>query len=171
MIGLVTLTQAGSAATIFYLLYYVITNIAAFAVIILVSNLTDSDEVKDLSGLSRRAPFLALAMMLSLLSLAGIPPTAGFFGKFFIFRAAIDVGLWWLALIGILNAFIALYYYLGVIKVMYLYRSDDDEVKIPVSRASKVALGLTIFGIIYLGILAQRAFELTTIAAGALFPS
>jgi hypothetical protein len=54
---------------------------------------------------------------------------------------------------------------------MYLYRSDDDEVKIPVSRASKVALGLTIFGIIYLGILAQRAFELTTIAAGALFPS
>jgi NADH-quinone oxidoreductase subunit N len=171
MIGLVTLTQDGTGATIFYLLYYVITNIAAFAVIILVSNLTDSDEVKDLSGLSRRAPFLALAMMLSLLSLAGIPPTAGFFGKFFIFRAAIDVGLWWLALIGILNAFIALYYYLGVIKVMYLYRSDDDEVKIPVSRASKVALGLTIFGIIYLGILAQRAFELTTIAAGALFPS
>jgi NADH-quinone oxidoreductase subunit N len=171
MIGLVTLTQDGTGATIFYLLYYVITNIAAFAVIILVSNLTDSDEVMDLSGLSRRAPFLAIAMMLALLSLAGIPPTAGFFGKFFLFRAAIDVGLWWLALIGILNAFIALYYYLGVIKVMYLYRSDDDEVKIPVSRASKVALGLTIFGIIYLGILAQRAFELTTIAAGALFPS
>jgi NADH-quinone oxidoreductase subunit N len=171
MIGLVTLTQDGSGATIFYLLYYVITNIAAFAVIILVSNLTHSDEVEDLSGLSRRSPMLALAMLLALLSLAGIPPAAGFFGKFFIFRAAIDVGLWWLALIGILNAFVALYYYLSVVKYMYLYRSDDDDVKIPVSRASKVVLGLTIFGIIYLGILAQRAFELTTIAAGALFPS
>ncbi len=171
MIGLVTLSVDGTGATMFFLLYYVLTNIAAFGVIIIFSNLTGSDELKDLSGLSRRAPFLALAMMLALLSLAGIPPTAGFFGKFFIFRAAVDAGLWWLALIGILNAFIALYYYLSVIKYMYLYRSDDEGVVIPVSRSAKLALGLTVFGIIYLGIFADRAFQLTTAAAQSVFGS
>jgi NADH-quinone oxidoreductase subunit N len=112
---------------------------------------------------------LALAMMFALLSLAGIPPTAGFFGKFFLFRATIDVGLWWLAAIGIANAFVALYYYLGVIKVMYLYRSDEDDVPIPVSRAAKLAIGLTLFGIFYLGIFADRAFEWTREAAVDLY--
>lgn len=171
MIGLVTLTVDGSGATMFYLLYYVITNVAAFGVIIVFSNLTGSDEIKDLSGLSRRAPVLALAMMFALLSLGGIPPTAGFFGKFFLFRAAIDAGLWWLALIGIINAFVALYYYLSVIKVMYLYRSEDEGVRIPVSRAATVALGFTVLAIFYLGIFADSAFELTRRAAVALFAS
>jgi NADH-quinone oxidoreductase subunit N len=169
LIGLVALSVDGAGATMFFLLYYVITNIAAFGVIILVSNKTGSDELKDLSGLSRRSPYLGLAMLFALLSLGGIPPTAGFFGKFFLFRAAIEKDLWWLALIGIINAFLALYYYLSVVKVVYLYRSKDDEVAIPVSRAAKVALGLTVFGIIYLGVLAQPTFELTREAASALF--
>jgi NADH-quinone oxidoreductase subunit N len=110
LIGMVTLSVDGTGAAMFYLLYYVFTNIAAFAVIILLSNISKSDEISDLNGLNRRSPWLALAMMFALLSLGGIPPTAGFFGKFFIFKAAVDAGLWWLALIGILNAFIALYY-------------------------------------------------------------
>jgi NADH-quinone oxidoreductase subunit N len=169
LIGLVTLTQDGSGAAIFYLLYYVISNIAAFGVIILLSNITQSDELKDLSGLSRRSPYLALAMLLALLSLGGIPPTAGFFGKFFVFRAAVEAGYWWLALIGIINAFIALYYYLTIAKFMYLYRSDEEDVAIPVSRAAKVALGITVFGILYLGILSAQAFDWTREAAGALF--
>jgi NADH-quinone oxidoreductase subunit N len=169
-LGLNAESVDGISATMFFLVYYVLTNIAAFGVIIVFSNLTGSDEISDLSGLSRRSPWLALAMMLALLSLAGIPPTAGFFGKFFIFRAAVEAGLWWLALIGILNAFIALYYYLSVIKVMYLYRSEDDSVSIPVSRAAAVALGITVFGILYLGIFADRTFEWTREAALALFP-
>jgi NADH-quinone oxidoreductase subunit N len=147
----------------------VFTNIAAFGVIILISNLAKSDEISDLHGLNRRSPWLALAMMFALLSLGGIPPTAGFFGKFFIFKAAVDSGLWWLAMIGIVNAFIALYYYLGVIKVMYLYRSDEEEIMIPVSRAAKVGLGIAMFGIFYLGILAAPAFEWTRTAAQAFF--
>jgi NADH-quinone oxidoreductase subunit N len=114
----------------FFLLYYVITNVAAFGVVIMVSNVTGSDEVQDLAGLSRRSPWMALGMLFALLSLGGIPPTAGFFGKFFIFRSAIQADLWWLAAIGILNAFIALYYYLSVAKVMYLYRSEDEDVKV-----------------------------------------
>ena len=96
-------------------------------------------------------------------------PTAGFLGKFFIFRAAVDAGYWWLALIGILNAFVALYYYLGIIKYMYLYDSDQEEVAIPVSRGAWVGLGLSTLGIIYLGVFAGPAFEWTREAAVAFF--
>jgi NADH-quinone oxidoreductase subunit N len=169
LIGLVTLTPDGSGATMFYLLMYVFTNIAAFGVIVTFSNLTQSDELQDFSGLSRRSPYLALAMMLALLSLGGIPPTAGFFGKFFIFKAAVDAGLWWLALIGIINAFVALYYYLSVIKYMYLYRSDEEEIAIPVSRAGRVGLGIASFFIIFLAIYSGPAFEWTRQAATAFF--
>jgi NADH-quinone oxidoreductase subunit N len=169
LIGLATLTADGSGATMFYLLMYVFSNIAAFAVIILVSNQNGSDEMKDFYGLSRRSPYLGLAMLLALLSLGGIPPTAGFFGKFFLFRAAIDAGMWWLALIGLLTAFVALYYYLSIIKYLYLYRSDEEEIEIAIPRSYKVALAITIFGILYLGILANPAFEWTRQAALAFF--
>lgn len=169
LIGLVTLTADGSGATMFYLLMYVFTNIAAFGVIILLSNMTGSEELRDLSGLSRRSPYLAIVMLLALLSLGGIPPTAGFIGKFFLFKAAIDVGLWWLAMIGILNAFIALYYYLSIIKYMYLYRSDDDEIAIPVSRGAQVGLAISTFFIILLGVYANPAFEWTREAATVFF--
>ena len=173
LIGLVSLTSErspdGVGATMFYLLMYVFTNIAAFGVIVIFSNITGSDEMSDLSGLSRRSPYLALVMMLALLSLGGIPPTAGFLGKFFIFKAAVDAGFWWLALIGILNAFIALYYYLSVIKYMYLYRSDEEDIAIPVSRAGQVGLAISSFFIIFLGVYAGPAFRWTTEAAAAFF--
>ena len=169
LIGLVTLTQDGSGATLFYLLMYVFTNIAAFGVIILVSNATGSDEIKDLNGLNRRSPFLALVMLFAVLSLGGIPPTAGFFGKFFLFKAAVDAGLWWLAAVGILMAFVGLYYYLSIIKVMYLYRSEQDDVAIPVSRAAQVGLAIAVAFIIYLGVSAGSAFDLTRDAAAAFF--
>jgi len=159
----------GAGSTIFFLLYYVITNVAAFGIVIMVSNVTGSDDIQDLAGLSRRSPWMALGMLFALLSLGGIPPTAGFFGKFFIFRSAIQADLWWLAAIGILNAFIALYYYLSVAKVMYLYRSEDEDVKVPLSRAAGVALGFTVFAILYLGVFANTAFEWTREAASAFF--
>jgi NADH-quinone oxidoreductase subunit N len=169
LIGLVTLTQDGSGATLFYLLMYVFTNIAAFGVIILVSNVTGSDDLKDLSGLNRRSPFLALVMLFAVLSLGGIPPTAGFFGKFFLFKAAVDAGLWWLAAIGILMAFVGLYYYLSIIKYMYLYRSEEDDVAIPVSRAAQIGLVVSVLFILYLGVFAGPAFEWTRQAAAAFF--
>jgi NADH-quinone oxidoreductase subunit N len=169
MIGVVSFSPDGSGAAMFYLLMYVVTNIAAFAVVILVSNATGSDQIEDLNGLSRRSPYLALAMLLALLSLGGIPPTAGFFGKFFVFKAAVDQGLWVLAFIGVLNAFVALYYYLSVGKYMYLYRSDEEDIAIPVPRAYQVALALTVFGVLYLGIYANGAFEWTRSAAALFF--
>ncbi|MCP5099248.1 MAG: NADH-quinone oxidoreductase subunit N, partial [Chloroflexi bacterium] len=170
MIGLVTLSPDGSGATMFYLLMYIFTNVTAFGVIILISNVSGSDTMEDLYGLNRRSPFLALVMLMALLSLGGIPPTAGFIGKFFVFRAAVDAGYWWLALIGILNAFVALYYYLNIIKYMYLYQSEDDSIGIPISRAARVGLGVSVIFIILLGVYAGPAFEWTQEAAKTFFP-
>jgi NADH-quinone oxidoreductase subunit N len=171
LIGLIVLTPEGAAASMFYLLMYVFTNIAAFGVIILVSNVTHSDRLSDLNGLSRRSPNLALVMLFALLSLGGIPPAAGFVGKFLIFKAAVDVGLWWLAMIGILNAFVALYYYLNVVKYMYLYPSAEETEAIPVSRAAAVGLGISTLIIILLGtVYAGPAYEWTLAAAASFFP-
>lgn len=153
----------------FYLLMYIFTNVAAFGVIILAANATGSEDLKDFSGLSRRSPYLALAMLVALLSLGGIPPTGGFVAKFFIFKAAVDQGLWVLALIGILNAFVALYYYLSVGKYMYLYRSADEEIAIPVPRSAQVALMVGIGVVIYLGIFPNAIFEWTRAAATFFF--
>lgn len=169
LIGLITLSPEGSSATMYYLLMYVFTNIAVFGGVVLVSNVTGSEKLEDFNGLSRRSPYLALVMMLALLSLGGIPPTAGFIGKFFLFKAAVDAGLWWLALIGILNAFVALYYYLSVLKYMYLYRSDQEDVAIPVSRGTQVGLAFSTFFIILLGVLPGPVFEWTQQAAQAFF--
>lgn len=169
LIGLVTMTPDGSGATMFYLLMYIFTNVAAFGVIILISNVAQSDQLEDFDGLNRRSPYLALVMMIALLSLGGIPPTAGFVGKFLVFRAAVAAGYWWLALIGILNAFVALYYYLNVLKHMYLYRSEEEEVEIPVSRAAKVGLAFSVTFIILLGIYAGPAFAWTRQAANAFY--
>jgi NADH-quinone oxidoreductase subunit N len=167
LIGLVVLTSDGAGATMFYLLMYLFTNIAAFGVIVVVSNRIGSDDLKDFSGLSRRSPYLALVMLFALLSLSGIPPTAGFFGKFFLFRAAVDAGRWWLALIGILNAFVALYYYLSAVKYMYLYRSEAEDDLIPVSRGTQLGLAISIFFVLFLGVFAGPAFEWTREAATA----
>ncbi len=169
MIGLVTLTQSGSGATMFYLLMYVFTNIAAFGIIVLVSNVSKSDQLEDFYGLNRRSPWLAMTMMIALLSLSGIPPTAGFLGKFFLFQATVQAGYWWLAAWGLLNAFVALYYYLTIIKYMYLYDSDQEKITIPVSLAAKIGLGVSTLGILILGIFASPAYEWTLQAAGAFY--
>ena len=169
LIGLVTLTPDGSSATMYYLLMYVFTNIAAFGGVVLVSNVTGAEKLEDFNGLNRRAPTLALVMLFALLSLGGIPPTAGFIGKFFLFKAAVEAGYWWLALIGILNAFVGLYYYLSVLKYMYLYRSEQEDVPIPVSRGAWVGLGVSTAFVILLGVLPNAIFEWTQQAATAFF--
>ncbi len=155
LMGVVALTQTdlGAAAVAFYMLMYVLTNILAFTVIIAVSNATGSDEIAALAGLSRRSPNLALAMVLALLSLGGVPPLAGFFGKFFLFAAAVDAGFVWLAIVGVLNAIVALYYYLTVIKVMYVDTSEDVR-PISVAPASAVTLWIAGIGVLVMGTLA-----------------
>jgi NADH-quinone oxidoreductase subunit N len=115
---------------------------------------------------------LALVMTIALLSLGGIPPTAGFFGKFFLFTAAVEANLTWLAILGVLNAIVALYYYLVVIKVMYVDRSEDEDKPVPVSAAYSWVLAVPTVLVILLGTFAaQPIFEWAIAGAKALFPA
>jgi NADH-quinone oxidoreductase subunit N len=159
---------SGIAAVGFYMAMYVLTNLAAFAVIILFANSTGSETIADFAGLGRRHFGLAIALTIALLSLAGIPPAAGFIGKFFLFRAAVDANLTWLAIIGVLNSIVALYYYLVVIKVMFVDRSEDEKKRIPVSAPYTLALGISVLGVVLLGVFPAIIFEWATRAAQGL---
>lgn len=160
LIGVAAL-HAGTAQSVasvsFYMFMYVFTNLLAFGVIILFSQITGSDDIKDFAGLSRRSPMMALAMTIGFLSLAGIPPAAGFFGKFFLFNAAVEANMTWLAIVGVLNAIVALYYYLVVIKVMYVDRGVDDDKEITIPMASGWALGLASVAVLLLGTIGAQA--------------
>lgn len=171
--GIVDISQSaaaqGVAAVTFYMFMYTFTNLLAFAVIVIFAEATGSENISDLAGLSRRNPWLALAMTIGLLSLAGIPPAAGFFGKFFLFNAAVSAGLEWLAMVGVLNAIIALYYYLVVIKVIYVDRHADDQVPIALNLTNAWMLGVTTVIVIILGVLPQAIFNWALSSAGTLF--
>lgn len=171
--GITDLSQSaaaqGVAAVTFYMFMYTFTNLLAFAVVVIFAEATGSENISDLAGLSRRNPWLALAMTVGLLSLAGIPPAAGFFGKFFLFNAAVTAGLEWLAMVGVLNAIIGLYYYLTIIKVIYVDRSADDEVPIALNMTSAWVLGVTTVIVIILGVLPQAIFNWALSSATTLF--
>ncbi|MCY4146134.1 MAG: NADH-quinone oxidoreductase subunit N [Chloroflexi bacterium] len=142
------------ASVSFYMFMYIFTNLLVFGGAILFIDKTDSEEISDLAGLNRRSPWLALFLTIGLLSLGGIPPTAGFFGKFFLFQAAVNANLVGLALIAVTNAIIALYYYLVVIKVMYVDVGPDDDVAIGIPRVYGWSLGITALVVILLGTIA-----------------
>jgi NADH-quinone oxidoreductase subunit N len=151
MIGLAAGTKQGSDAIMFYLLTYLFANLGAFAVIIAVSQVIKSDEIEDYNGLNRRSPFLAAAMLLFLLSLAGVPPLAGFIGKIYLFVAAIKEELYTLLIVGLINIIISLYYYLIVVKKMYINEPIDPS-PIASSLPIKVAVYVGIVGTVLLGI-------------------
>ena len=169
LIGLVALSVFGVASMMFYLLAYVITNLAAFAIVILFARAAGSEEISDYAGLSRRSPWLAMALLVAFLSLAGMPPLAGFVAKVYVFAAAVDSGLIYLAIIGVLNSIIGLYYYLIVLKVVYLYRSEDDDKPISVPRPYAVALGVCTLLILVVGIFSGPWLDWSIGAAASLF--
>jgi NADH-quinone oxidoreductase subunit N len=142
------------ASVSFYMFMYIFTNLLVFGAVILFISVTGKEDIKDLAGLNRRSPWLALGITIALLSLAGIPPGAGFFGKFFLFQAAVYADLVGLALIAVINAIIALYYYLVVIKVMYVDVGPDDDKPIAIPRAYGWALGITGLVVLLLGTIA-----------------
>jgi NADH-quinone oxidoreductase subunit N len=164
LIGVVCVSAFGVASTIFYLIMYTLTNICAFAVVVLISNVMGSDEITDFAGLSRRSPTLALVMLLALLSLGGIPPVAGFFGKLYIFAAAMEQGLVWLVVIGVLNAIISLYYYLIVARVMYLEEPPSEE-PVPVPVLSTIVVLVTGLGVALMGFVSAPFLYWATRAA------
>ena len=169
LVGVATNSILGTTGVTFYLIAYLVTNLAAFGIVTTVWKVTGSDAIEDYAGLSRRSPYLALAMLIAFLSLAGMPPFGGFIAKVLVFAAAVDADMVWLAFIGVLNSIIGLYYYLVVLKVVYLYRSENDEVAIPVTRPYLIALTILSFGIILIGAFFAPWFNWSITAAAVLF--
>lgn len=158
LIGLAAGTKMGEDAILFYLLTYLFANLGAFAVVIAVSRLVGSDEIDDYSGLNRRSPLLAFAMLVFLLSLAGVPPLAGFIGKIYIFVAAIKEGLYALITVGLINIVISLYYYLIVVKKMYISEPVDTS-PLHISGSMKAVLTVTIAATLIMGIYPQPVMD------------
>lgn len=169
LIGLVAVNQLGMTSVIFYLIAYVLTNLAAFGVVLAYGRIVGSDEIAAYAGLSRRNPTLALLLLIALLSLAGMPPFAGFVVKFSVFAAAVQAGMIWLAVVGVLNSIIGLYYYLTVLKVVYLFRSEDEEKPLPVPGSAWLALGVLSAGIIIIGVLFAPVFGISSSAAVTIY--
>lgn len=169
LIGVVAHSQLGQASVIFYLIGYLITNLAAFGVVAAFWRVEKTDEISAYAGLSRRAPGLALVFMVALLSLAGMPPLVGFVAKVFVFAAAVQADYVWLAVIGVINSIFGLYYYLTVLKVVYLYRSDKDDVPIPITPTYRIALTILTIGILLLGIAFAPWYNWSTTIASSMF--
>lgn len=127
LMGGVLLTAEGIGAILFYLVVYLFMNLGAFYVVVLIANEVGSEMIDGYRGLSSRAPLVAGAMAIFLFSLTGIPPFAGFFGKWVLFTAVIDKGLYWLAFVGLLNSVVSLYYYARIVRAMYLESAEETE--------------------------------------------
>src|SRR6476619_8458492 len=158
LIGLAAGTKMGEDAILFYLLTYLFANLGAFAVVIAVSNLIRSDEIEDYNGLNRRSPFLAFAMLMFLLSLAGVPPLAGFIGKLYIFLAAIKQELYTLIIVGLVNIVISMYYYLVIVKKMYI-NEPTDRSPLAVSPSMQAVIYVGLAGTLLLGIYPKPFIE------------
>ena len=158
----------GITATLIYLMVYSFMQLGAFAVIVLLRRQdVVGDELKDFSGLHVRNPFAAFAMLLFMLSLGGIPPTAGFMGKFWLFSAAIDAHYYWLAVIGVLNSAISLYYYIRIVVFMYL-KKETIGAQPSTSPALALVLGVAVLGTLVLGVYPRLLFELAELSARTL---
>jgi NADH-quinone oxidoreductase subunit N len=170
LVGLVAANNVGKAAILFYLLAYSVTNLAAFGVIALVAARDRAnDELSDFAGLWHSHPALAALMTVSLLSLGGLPPTAGFIGKWYIFSAAVSAGYYGLAIIGVLTSVVSVFFYLRVVVMMYM--SDREGAPVPprVRAMGMTALVVSIGAIFYLGILPTAVLNLAAESIATIF--
>ncbi len=170
MVGLATVglspvaDAVGRSTVLFFLASYALTNLGAFTAIIAISNKLNSDLIEDYSGMGKRAPLLALGLTLCLISLIGMPPAAGFMAKFYIFSGAVQHGLLWLVVIAVINSVISAYYYLRVVKVMWLGAPVSEE-KVPSSGALRLALSVSCLGVLLLGVIPGFVMKLAELAA------
>jgi NADH-quinone oxidoreductase subunit N len=159
LVGFVAASELGITAVLFYMLGYTFMNIGAFAVVAFIGRKNEEKtSVQDYTGVGYRYPLVGLAMAIFLFSLAGIPPTAGFTGKFYLFLAAVKAGYVGLAVIAVLNSVVGVYYYLRITVVMYMREEGmgEDLPRIRVTPALATALVISIYGTLRLGILPQE---------------
>jgi len=172
MIGVVAFTRLGAASVVFYLAAYIATNLLAFGIIMAFSRVTGLEDIKDYAGMSRRSPWLGLMMLAAFLSLTGMPPFGGFVAKVFVFAAGIQAGYVWLVVLGILNSVVGVYYYLNVLKYVYLYRmpnQDEENHPVPLTRPYAIALAVLAIGVILIGTVFAPWFGWSNAAAANLF--
>jgi NADH-quinone oxidoreductase subunit N len=172
MIGAVALSQLGAASVVFYLAAYIATNLLAFGIVMAFSRVTGLEDIKDYAGMSRRSPWLGLMMLAAFLSLAGMPPFGGFVAKVFVFAAGVQAGYTWLVVVGIINSIVGVYYYLNVMKFVYLYRmpeQDEENHPIQLTRPYGIALAVLVIGVILIGTVFAPWFSWSNAAAMNLF--
>jgi len=140
LMGVVLLSDKGLAAVLIYFVMYLFMNLGAFYVVMLVANKTGSEDISVYKGLGHRSPLIAVAMAFFLVSLTGLPPTAGFIGKFYLFAAVLDARWIWLAVVGAMNTIISLYYYARVLRYMFLRDADDQSLPVPILTSEALLL-------------------------------
>ncbi len=164
MVGIVAADMPGMKAVLFYAMLYVFANVGAFAVLAVVDQQKGATDRQAVQGLAKSAPILAAVMTISLLSMAGIPPTAGFAGKIYLFTAVVERGYLWLAFVGFVMSMISVYYYLLVAKAMYL-GEDRENTRIHISGAVRASVLLSVLGTIAIGVCPEQLANITNIAA------
>jgi len=170
LVGLVAANTAGKAAILFYLAAYAVSNLGAFGVIVLLATRNNPhDQLSDFSGLWNRRPGLAALMTVFLLSLGGLPPTAGFIGKWYIFSAAVQEGYYWLAIIGVLTSVVSVFFYLRIVVMMYMTDSAAEASIAPRSVSGLIAVGLAGIAVFYLGVLPSRLLDLALESVRTIF--
>ena len=173
LLGIAALSASGQSAVMYYLAGYLFTIVAAFTVVALVMQHLDNEDISGLAGLSQRSPLLATTMTLAMVSLAGLPPMAGFFGKFLLLKSVIAAGAqnscyYCLAFIALAGIVISFYYYFGVIRAIYWSREAADLSPIRISGAAKFSIALCIAGMLWLGTFPNTVVNLANEAAQAL---
>jgi NADH-quinone oxidoreductase subunit N len=151
LLGVIGGNQTGMASVVYYILVYIFSNLGAFGVVAAISNASGKENLDDYNGLYMTNPRLSLVMTLALFSLAGIPPVAGFFGKFFLFTAAAEKGFYILVMIAVLNTIISLYYYLLVVKAMFINKNEIPVGKFKSDFPTRLAIGICVAGIFFTG--------------------
>jgi NADH-quinone oxidoreductase subunit N len=170
LLGVAALSASGEAAVLYYLAGYLFTIMAAFFVIALVMRHLADEDVSALAGLNQRSPLLATTMTIAMVSLAGLPPLAGFFGKFLLLKAVVEQGpanhaYYWLTFIALAGVVISIYYYFGVIRAIYWSKETPDLSPIPLSGAAKFSLAICVGGMLWLGIFPNTVLNLALAAA------
>jgi NADH-quinone oxidoreductase subunit N len=175
LLGVAALSASGQSALLYYLAGYVFTVLAALFVVTLVMRQLPTEDIGGLAGLNQRSPLLAATLTIAMVSLAGIPPLAGFFGKFLLLKAVIESaqatgnhGYYWLAFIALAGVIISLYYYFGVIRAIYWSKQPADLSPIELSSPAKFAIWTCLAGIFWIGLFPNTILNITNLAAAAL---
>ncbi|MDZ4170154.1 MAG: NADH-quinone oxidoreductase subunit N [Coriobacteriia bacterium] len=167
LVGLAASSETGSSAVLFYLAAYAVANLAAFTVVVAYVDATGRDRVSGLTGLSKQNPLAAFSLAVALMSLAGLPLTVGFMAKFYVFLSAAEAGLYWLAIIAVVNAVIAFYYYLRIVWALYVPDAEDVD-RVAISRRHAAVMVVGTAGIVILGVLPAPLMNAASAAARVL---